>query len=234
MPSPPESRSSPSLPSSRSAPSPPVSVSARGFSLTSTSVDLPADDATYPDGPHADVINANCTSCHSASMALTQPALSADQWKATVTKMREVYKAPVAEKDVDAIVAYLTAMPSQKVAPATGSVASQAGRSRAPATLRASPDRSSAALRTLEEHRSFGTSGYLRCCGTPSLDRQHPTSAALRPLRGPETFRPTVLRCAPAPENFPARMLAPVTRTASSTPRQMTAKERQGRRDRSR
>ena len=53
-------------------------------------------------------------------MALTQPALSADQWKATVTKMREVYKAPVAEKDVDAIVAYLTAMPSQNVAPATG------------------------------------------------------------------------------------------------------------------
>jgi cytochrome c5 len=97
-----------------------ASVSARGFSLASTSVDLPVDDATYPDGPHADVINANCTSCHSASMALTQPALSADQWKATVTKMREVYKAPVAEKDVDAIVAYLTAMPSQKVAPATG------------------------------------------------------------------------------------------------------------------
>ncbi len=53
-------------------------------------------------------------------MALTQPALSADQWKATVTKMREVYKAPVAEKDVDAIVAYLTAMPHQKAAPATG------------------------------------------------------------------------------------------------------------------
>lgn len=116
-------------PSSRKAPAPisetselaqPTSVSARGFSLTSTSVDLPVDDATYPDGPHADVINANCTSCHSASMALTQPALSADQWKATVTKMREVYKAPVAKKDVDAIVAYLTAMPSQKVAPATG------------------------------------------------------------------------------------------------------------------
>jgi hypothetical protein len=53
-------------------------------------------------------------------MALTQPALSADQWKATVTKMREVYKAPVAEKDVNAIVAYLIAMPSHKAAPATG------------------------------------------------------------------------------------------------------------------
>ena len=95
----PSSRKAPVPISEMSEPAPAASVSARGFSLASTSVDLPADDATYPDGPHADVINANCTSCHSASMALTQPALSADQWKATVTKMREVYKAPVAEKD---------------------------------------------------------------------------------------------------------------------------------------
>ncbi|KAJ8135218.1 hypothetical protein OY671_011569 [Metschnikowia pulcherrima] len=101
----PSSRKAPAPISETSEPAPPTSVSARGFSLASTSVDSPVDDATYPDGPHADVINANCTSCHSASMALTQPALSADQWKATVTKMREVYKAPVAEKDVDAIVA---------------------------------------------------------------------------------------------------------------------------------
>ena len=91
---------------------PPASVAANGFALTSTSVDLPTDEATYPAGPHADLVNANCTACHSASMALTQPVLTADQWKATVTKMREVYKAPVAEQDVPAIVAYLTAMPS--------------------------------------------------------------------------------------------------------------------------
>jgi cytochrome c5 len=93
---------------------PPTSVTANGFTLASTSVDLPTDEATYPAGPHADVVNANCTACHSASMALTQPVLTADQWKATVTKMREVYKAPVAEQDVSAIVAYLTAMPSQQ------------------------------------------------------------------------------------------------------------------------
>ena len=116
----PNSRKAPPPISATSEPAPPPSVSAKGFTLASTSVDLPVDDATYPDGPHADVINTNCTSCHSASMALTQPALSADQWKATVTKMREVYKAPIAEKDVVDIVAYLTAMPSQKAAPATG------------------------------------------------------------------------------------------------------------------
>lgn len=86
------------------------SVSRGGFTLASTSVDLPIDDQQYPAGPHADVINANCTACHSASMALTQPALTADQWKATVTKMREVYKAPIADRDVPAILAYLTAL----------------------------------------------------------------------------------------------------------------------------
>ncbi len=95
---------------------PPQSVSAGGFTLTSTSVDLPIDDGGYPDGPHADVINANCTSCHSASMALTQPRLSAEQWTAIVKKMRETYKAPVVQTDIPAIVDYLTAM-SGKLGP---------------------------------------------------------------------------------------------------------------------
>ncbi|WP_010219214.1 hypothetical protein [Sphingomonas sp. PAMC 26621] len=106
-------------PPAPSAP-PPSSVSAGGFSLASTTVDLPSDDAQYPEGPHADVINANCTACHSASMALNQPPLSADQWKAEVTKMREVYKAPVAEADVPAIVAYLTGMSAKLPVAATG------------------------------------------------------------------------------------------------------------------
>ncbi|WP_150292849.1 hypothetical protein [Sphingobium estronivorans] len=92
----------------------PSSVSFAGFTLTSDAVSLPVDDRQFPDGPHADVINANCTSCHSASMALTQPTLSAEQWKATVTKMKEVYKAPVAEQDIPAIVDYLTALSSHQ------------------------------------------------------------------------------------------------------------------------
>lgn len=97
-----------------------TSVSARDFKLTTASIDLPHDEAPFPSGTGADVINANCTACHSASMALTQPSLSADQWKATVTKMHEIYHAPVAENDVPAIIAYLTSMPGQKVAPPTG------------------------------------------------------------------------------------------------------------------
>ncbi len=103
----------PAPPPAPSGPTP-SSVSFGGFTLVSNSVDLPMDEQQYPDGPHADVINANCTSCHSASMALTQPALSAEQWKATVTKMKEVYKAPVADKDIPVIIDYLTALSAKQ------------------------------------------------------------------------------------------------------------------------
>jgi cytochrome c5 len=108
------------------APPPPLSVSAGGFTLASTAVDMAADDPQYPDGPHADVINANCTSCHSASMALSQPALSEDQWKAIVTKMRETYKAPVADKDVAAILAYLTGLSAKQTANGSGAMGASA------------------------------------------------------------------------------------------------------------
>lgn len=96
----------------------PSSISVAGFKLTSASIDMPLDDQQYPDGPNADIVNANCTSCHSASMALTQPVLTADQWKATVIKMKDVYKAPVADRDIPAIVAYLTATSADKTPPA--------------------------------------------------------------------------------------------------------------------
>lgn len=116
----PSSRPAPRAIATTSSPPAPPSVSARGFTLTSVSDDPPSDDAQYPDGPHADVINANCTSCHSASMALTQPRLSADQWKAIVSKMRETYHAPVGEDDIQAIVTYLISMPGQGAVAQTG------------------------------------------------------------------------------------------------------------------
>lgn len=108
------------LPEPQSTGPTPSSISVNGFTMTSDTVDLPIDEQQYPDGPHADVINANCTSCHSASMAMTQPVLSADQWKATVTKMKDVYKAPVADKDIPAIVDYLTAMSAAQDGEPTG------------------------------------------------------------------------------------------------------------------
>ncbi len=81
----------------------------RDFKLTSVAVDLPIDDKAFPDGPDAALVNASCTACHSASMVLTQPALSQDQWKAIVVKMRDIYHAPVQEQDIPRIVNYLSA-----------------------------------------------------------------------------------------------------------------------------
>lgn len=73
------------------------------------SITLPEDTGTFPDGPGKDAMIANCGACHSPSMILTQPKLTADQWKGTIKKMREVYKAPIIAADEPAILAYLEA-----------------------------------------------------------------------------------------------------------------------------
>lgn len=77
--------------------------------LAKVEVELPIDEA-YFDGPQAETLNTHCTACHSAEMVMHQPGLSTDQWKATVKKMREVYKAPIAEEDDADIVAALVAL----------------------------------------------------------------------------------------------------------------------------
>jgi hypothetical protein len=88
---------------------PPTSApaAATGFVLKSVSVDLPTSDVVFPGGAKADAIAANCLSCHSAGMVLTQPDLSKVAWTGIVEKMIHAYKAPVAEADVAAIVDYL-------------------------------------------------------------------------------------------------------------------------------
>jgi mono/diheme cytochrome c family protein len=105
------------------AAAPPSRVTAGGVTLTSVSLEFPADDQPYA-GPGADVMNANCTACHSANMALNQPRLSAADWKAEVDKMRGTYKATVADKDVPAILKYLNAMSARL--PADGAPAPSA------------------------------------------------------------------------------------------------------------
>ena len=75
--------------------------------LKSVNVDLPAGDRMFPNGPGADFANDNCLACHSAGMVLNQPGLPKAVWEAEVDKMRNVYKAPIDDKDVDAIVHYL-------------------------------------------------------------------------------------------------------------------------------
>jgi cytochrome c553 len=75
--------------------------------IKSTSVELPAGDSLFPGGSNADAINNNCLACHSADMVLNQPALPKATWEAEVHKMINVYKAPIDDADVAAIVDYL-------------------------------------------------------------------------------------------------------------------------------
>jgi hypothetical protein len=85
----------------------PSEVSAAGITLRSVSVTLPTGDRMFPGGAPAEAINNNCVTCHSAGMVLTQPSLTRADWQGEVNKMRNVYKAPIADGDVAAIVDYL-------------------------------------------------------------------------------------------------------------------------------
>jgi len=89
-------------------------------------VTLPVNDAVFPSlgagAPSPEAVNANCLSCHSVEMVMMQPKLTEAQWTATVKKMRTVMKAPIAESDEAAIIAWLTAWngspPAAAAAPA--------------------------------------------------------------------------------------------------------------------
>ena len=86
----------------------------KAYVLKSVDVTLPDSDRVMPDGPGLAAVQNNCVSCHSAGMILNQPAMPQASWQAEVAKMRNVYKAPVADKDVPDIVGYLTAVKGPK------------------------------------------------------------------------------------------------------------------------
>lgn len=73
----------------------------------SVKIDL-SNPGPYFTGEGSDPVNANCTACHSSEMVMVQPALSKAAWQGEVTKMMKVYKASVDEKDIPAIVDYLS------------------------------------------------------------------------------------------------------------------------------
>ena len=73
---------------------------------------LPEETATFKPGPNLDVVQNNCTACHSADYIKTQPQgekFKKDFWQAEVTKMIKVYGAPIDQADVGKIVEYLSA-----------------------------------------------------------------------------------------------------------------------------
>ncbi len=85
-----------------------AAIAADGLtSFKSVNVDLPFGDRMF-EGPGADVVNNNCLACHSVGMVMTQPPLARQTWEAEVAKMRNVYKAPIANEDVTPIVDYLS------------------------------------------------------------------------------------------------------------------------------
>jgi hypothetical protein len=73
---------------------------------------LPDETAAFKPGPNLEVVQNNCTACHSADYINTQPRgpkFKKDFWQAEVTKMIKVYGAPIDDADVGKIVDYLAA-----------------------------------------------------------------------------------------------------------------------------
>jgi hypothetical protein len=77
------------------------------FVFQNTSIALPDDTTTLPDGPGVEAVTTNCLACHSPAMILTQPRLTRKVWEAEVEKMAKVYKAPIDQAAVPQIVDYL-------------------------------------------------------------------------------------------------------------------------------
>jgi cytochrome c5 len=75
------------------------------------SVQLPSPTATFKPGPNQDIVQNNCTACHSVDYVQTQPRgpkFKEAFWQAEVTKMIKVYGAEIDEANVSKIVDYLT------------------------------------------------------------------------------------------------------------------------------
>ena len=73
---------------------------------------LPEETAAFKPGPNLEVVQNNCTACHSADYVNIQPRgpqFKKAFWQAEVTKMLTVYGAPLHDADVPKIVEYLAA-----------------------------------------------------------------------------------------------------------------------------
>ncbi|HXP92111.1 MAG TPA: cytochrome c [Candidatus Binatia bacterium] len=82
-------------------------VAVLGATYGTVSIKFPTFNVPFKPGPGQDVTIANCRTCHSAAYVYTQPPLTKAQWTAEVIKMRNAYKAPIADADVPTIADYL-------------------------------------------------------------------------------------------------------------------------------
>jgi mono/diheme cytochrome c family protein len=72
---------------------------------------VPDEVAAFKPGPNREIVQGNCSACHSADYINTQPPMKDKNgfWQAEVTKMIKVYGAPIDDADVGKIVDYLAA-----------------------------------------------------------------------------------------------------------------------------
>jgi hypothetical protein len=87
--------------------------SAPKVTFEDASLTLPEDPMELPEGPGRDAVLENCTACHSPSTMLQQPKVSAEKWESIIGKMKKLYKAPVDDAAVPAIVDYMVHVQSQ-------------------------------------------------------------------------------------------------------------------------
>ena len=89
-----------------------AALSSDAANAAPVSYTLPDETAVFKPGPNLEVVQNNCTACHSADYIKTQPRgekFKKDFWQAEVTKMIKVYGAPIDDADVSKIVDYLAA-----------------------------------------------------------------------------------------------------------------------------
>ncbi len=88
-----------------------ASLSLAAAGAAPISYQLPEETAAFKPGPNLDTVKNNCTGCHSADYIQTQPRVEKKKefWQAEVTKMKNVYGAPIDDADVGKIVEYLAA-----------------------------------------------------------------------------------------------------------------------------
>ncbi len=70
----------------------------------------PPESATLAQGPDVDLVEANCSACHSVDFITTQPRKLADPkafWTVEVTKMRKAFGFQTTDENAAKIVNYL-------------------------------------------------------------------------------------------------------------------------------
>jgi hypothetical protein len=71
---------------------------------------LAQEEVALKSGPDLDTVTTSCSICHTLSyIRMNSSFLTADAWKAEVSKMREAYGAPIDDQTAAAIIKYLSA-----------------------------------------------------------------------------------------------------------------------------